>query len=125
MPNLKLEHLKTFLTVARFKSVNRAAEALSLTQPAVTSRVRSLENSIGTALFDRSGAGMHLTKRGDILLQYAEQFQHLSELVVDASGANRNHQFHRHIPTIPVEQQCTFGDLPGDGALCRSHTGRR
>ncbi len=93
MSNLKLEHLRTFLAVARFKSVSRAAEALNLTQPAVTSRVKALEQSLGTALFDRSVSGMHLTKRGDMLLQYAEQFQHLSELVeehvVDASGVDR------------------------------------
>jgi DNA-binding transcriptional LysR family regulator len=93
MSNLKLEHLRTFLAVARFKSVSRAAEALHLTQPAVTSRIKALEDSLGTALFDRSAAGMHLTKRGDMLLQYAEQFQHLSELVeehiVDASGVDR------------------------------------
>ena len=93
MSNLKLEHLRTFLAVARFKSVSRAAEALHLTQPAATSRIKALEDSIGTALFDRSAAGMHLTKRGDMLLHYAEQFQHLTELVeehvVDAVGVDR------------------------------------
>lgn len=93
MSNLKLEHLRTFLAVARCKSVSRAAETLHLTQPAVTSRIKALEDSLGTALFDRSASGMHLTKRGDMLLHYAEQFQHLSELVeehvVDASGVDR------------------------------------
>lgn len=93
MSNLKLEHLRTFLAVARFKSVSRAAEALHLTQPAATSRIKALEDSLGAVLFDRSGSGMRLTKRGDMLLQYAEQFQHLSELVeehvVDASGVDR------------------------------------
>ena len=93
MSNLKLEHLRTFLAVARFKSVSRAAEALHLTQPAATSRIKALEDSIGTALFDRSAAGMRLTKRGDMLLHYAEQFQHLTELVeehvVDAVGVDR------------------------------------
>lgn len=93
MSNLKLEQLRTFLAVARFKSVSRAAEALHLTQPAVTTRIKSLEDSLGTALFDRATSGMHLTKRGDMLVRYAEQFQHLSELVeehvVDASGVDR------------------------------------
>lgn len=93
MSNLKLEHLRTFLAVARCKSVSRAAETLHLTQPAVTSRIKALEDGLGTALFDRSASGMHLTKRGDMLLHYAEQFQHLSELVeehvVDASGVDR------------------------------------
>ncbi|MCT8161884.1 LysR family transcriptional regulator [Pseudoruegeria sp. SHC-113] len=93
MSKLKLEHLRTFLAVAKFRSVSRAAEALHLTQPAVTSRIKALEDSLGTALFDRTTAGMHLTKRGDMLSQYAEQFQHLAELVeehvVDSSGVDR------------------------------------
>ncbi len=93
MSRLKLEHLRTFLAVSRFKSVSRAAEALNLTQPAVTTRVKALEDSIGAPLFERSATGMNLTKRGDMLVNYAEQFQHLSDLVeehvVDASGADR------------------------------------
>ncbi|WP_108815191.1 LysR family transcriptional regulator [Loktanella sp. Alg231-35] len=93
MSRLKLEHLRTFLTVAHFNSVSRAADVLNLTQPAVTSRIKSLEDALNTALFDRSTGGMRLTKRGDMLLQYATQFQQLSELVerniVDSSGVDR------------------------------------
>ncbi|MEO0904937.1 MAG: LysR family transcriptional regulator [Pseudomonadota bacterium] len=63
MSNLKLEHLRTFLAVARFKSVSRAAEALHLTQPAVTTRIKALEDSLGTALFDRSAARLTLLNR--------------------------------------------------------------
>lgn len=95
MSRLKFEQLRTFLAVARFKSVSRAADALhlNLTQPAVTTRIKSLEDSLGTALFDRSVGGMRLTKRGDMLVHYAEQFQHLADLVeehvVEASGVDR------------------------------------
>lgn len=93
MNRLKLEHLRTFLAVAKFSSVSRAAETLHLTQPAVTSRIKALEENLGTSLFDRTAVGMNLTKRGDLLLQYAEQFQHLSELVeehvVGATGVDR------------------------------------
>ena len=93
MSGLKLEHLRTFLAVARFGSVSKAAEALHLTQPAVTSRIKALEDSLRVALFERTPAGMRLTKRGDMLVHYAEQFQHLDALVQDnivqEDGANR------------------------------------
>lgn len=93
MSRLKLEHLHTFLAVVRFGGISRAAETLNLTQPAVTFRIRSLETALGADLFERSSSGMRLTKRGDMLVGYAEQFQHLSELVeehvVDASGVDR------------------------------------
>ncbi len=81
MPQLKLEQLKTFLTAVRVGSINRAADALHLTQPAVTSRIKSLEETLGTELFERTGSGVRLTKQGDLLVEYAEQFQQLAELV--------------------------------------------
>lgn len=90
MSRLKLENLRTFLAVARLKSVSRAAERLNLTQPAVTTRIRALEDSLGVNLFERVSTGMQLTKRGDMLVRYAEQFQQLSEMVeehvMDAAG---------------------------------------
>ena len=81
MPQLKLEQLRAFLTVTRVGSINRAADALHLTQPAVTSRIKSLEETLGTKLFERTGTGVRLTKQGDLLMGYAEQFRQLAELV--------------------------------------------
>lgn len=81
MPQLKLEQLRTFLAVVRVGSINRAADVLHLTQPAVTSRIKSLEETLGTELFERTGSGVRLTKQGDLLVGYAEQFRQLAELV--------------------------------------------
>ncbi|MEO1639841.1 MAG: LysR family transcriptional regulator [Pseudomonadota bacterium] len=93
MARFKLEHLRTMQTVARLRSVSRAAEVLHLTQPAVTSRIKALEDAVGAPIFERASGGMRPTKRGDLLLQYAEQFQYLSDLVeenvVDAAGMDR------------------------------------
>lgn len=94
MSNLKLEQIRTFLAVAHFGSINRAAESLNLTQPAITTRIKSLESTLGVALFERTHSGMRLTKRGDMLVHYAEQFQQLSDLVDenigDVAGADRH-----------------------------------
>ena len=81
MPQLKLEQLKAFLTVTRAGSINRAADVLHLTQPAVTSRIKGLEETLGTKLFERTGTGVRPTKQGDLLIGYAEQFRQLAELV--------------------------------------------
>lgn len=87
---LKLENLRTFLAVARLKGVSKAAERLNLTQPAVTARIKALEDALGVNLFERTTSGMKLSKRGDMLVRYAEQFQQLSEMVeehvMDAAG---------------------------------------
>ena len=81
MSQLKLEQLRAFLTVVRAGSINKAAKILHLTQPAVTSRIKGLEDTLGAALFERTGSGVRLTKHGDLLVGYAEQFQQLAELV--------------------------------------------
>ena len=52
-----------------------------LTQPAVTARIRNLEQTIGSALFSRGGGGMRLTERGEVLLKYAEKFESLHDLM--------------------------------------------
>lgn len=81
MSRLNLEQLRTFLAVVRLGGVNKASQSLNLTQPAVTTRIRNLEQSLGAKLFDRDGGVLTLTKRGELLLRYAEQFEQLGELV--------------------------------------------
>lgn len=85
--NFTLDQLRAFLAVARTGGVRKAAESLNLTQPAVTARVKALEEAVGEALFDRSDK-MALTRRGSVLVSYAEQFLSLNSLVErDVSSA--------------------------------------
>lgn len=93
MNRFKLDQLQTLVAVSRYESVSRAADALNLTQPAVTTRIKALEDALGMQIFERNAKGMKLTKRGGMLLQFAEQFQHLSDLleerVVDPEAVDR------------------------------------
>lgn len=66
-------HLESFVEVARTGNVSRAAEALFVTQPAVTARLKSLERDLGVELFRRTHRGMRLTDAGRALLPYAER----------------------------------------------------
>ncbi len=61
--------------------VHRASVALGVTQPAVTARIKNLEDALSCALFERTSGGMKLTKRGELLVAHAEKFEHLVELV--------------------------------------------
>lgn len=87
---INIEQLHTFWMVVTSGGVRRAAERLNLSQPAVTARIKNLEESLSVPLFDRAGQGMPLTKRGRRLLRYAEQCLQLDELiqrdVADPSG---------------------------------------
>lgn len=66
------ELLKTFLEVSRTRHFGKAAESLYLTQSAVSSRIRQLENQVGTELFIRHRNNIQLTQAGQKLVPYAE-----------------------------------------------------
>ena len=61
---MDLELLRTFLELHRTRHFGRSAEALSVTQAAVSSRLKSLEDRLGVRLFDRSTREMRLTPEG-------------------------------------------------------------
>ncbi len=76
--------LKVFRVVAELLNYRRAAEELHLTQPAVTSQIRSLEDGLGIALFDRIGRETSLTPAGATLLQYVRQIEAIANDAIAA-----------------------------------------
>jgi DNA-binding transcriptional LysR family regulator len=70
---MRLEQLDAFVEVARRGSVSRAAEALYVTQPTLTARVKGLEQELEAKLFIRSQRGMRLSDAGRAFLPYAER----------------------------------------------------
>ena len=67
----RLKPLRAFCQVARLGSVSRAAEALFLSQPAVTLQLQALERDMGTPLFERIGRRFTLTRGGTALYELA------------------------------------------------------
>lgn len=65
---MDLDLLHTFVTVVRLHGMRRAAEALHVTQPAVSARIRALEARLDVRLFERRGRHLHLTSAGQVLL---------------------------------------------------------
>ena len=65
--------LQVFYSVAKHLSFTKAAEALHMTQPAVTFQVRQLEEQFNTRLFDRTHNRINLTEAGDRVYHYAKQ----------------------------------------------------
>ena len=67
------KRLQVFHAVAKHMSFTKAAEALCMTQPAVTFQIRMLEEHFDTRLFDRSQGRIALTPAGTVALEYAER----------------------------------------------------
>lgn len=68
---IKFRHLQTFIEVARQKSVGKAADVLTITQPAVTRTIRELEDYLGATLFEREGRGIRISPFGEVFLKHA------------------------------------------------------
>jgi DNA-binding transcriptional LysR family regulator len=70
--------LQVFHAVAKHLSFTKAAEALFMTQPAVTFQIKQLEEQFNTRLFDRGHGRISITPAGRLVLDYAERILSLS-----------------------------------------------
>ena len=90
MRHATLRQLKVFESVARHLSFSRAAEELHLSQPAVSTQVRKLEDHAGLPLFEQLGKKVHLTPAGAHMLQSSraiiQQFTELDEAMTQFKG---------------------------------------
>jgi LysR family transcriptional regulator, low CO2-responsive transcriptional regulator len=90
MKNATLRQLKVFETVARRLSFSRAADELHLTQPAVSTQVKTLEQHAGVELFEQLGKKIFLTPAGAELLQFSrtiiQKFQEAEEAMSQFKG---------------------------------------
>ncbi|MGW2932706.1 LysR family transcriptional regulator [Streptomyces sp. NPDC001156] len=71
--------LELLLAVARLGSLGRAARELGITQPAASSRIRSMERQLGVALVDRSPRGSQLTGAGALVTDWARRIVEAAE----------------------------------------------
>jgi LysR family transcriptional activator of nhaA len=68
---LNYHHLRYFHETARAGSLRAASEKLRLSQPTISAQIKSLEQSLGQQLFERSGRGLKLTPAGRLASDYA------------------------------------------------------
>jgi DNA-binding transcriptional LysR family regulator len=123
---LNFHQLRIFYAVARHKSFSRAAEALEISQPAVSIQVQELEKTLGIALVHRKARGLQLTEVGETVYSYAHRIFSLSsemqEAIQDIQGLGTGHlvlgasttpgeyilpvaigRFRQHYPGVQVE----------------------
>ena len=68
-----LAQIEGFIEIARLGNMRRAAEVLSISQPALTARLQALEEELAAALFQRTHGGMVLTPAGRAFLPHADR----------------------------------------------------
>ena len=92
MKNATLRQLKVFEATARHLSFSRAAQELHLTQPAVSTQIKLLQQHAGLKLFELLGKKVHLTPAGSELLRYSraiiELFRQVGEAMASRQGVS-------------------------------------
>jgi DNA-binding transcriptional LysR family regulator len=87
MYHASFRQLQSLVLVARHESVSKAAEALHVTQPAVSLQLRTLEDIAGTALTRKVGRAIQLTAAGEVMVEFAERILRLWEQAGDELAA--------------------------------------
>lgn len=88
MSQINLHHLRLFRAVANDASLTAAARRLNLSQSALSTQLRTLEQTLGHDLFERRGRRLLLTEAGRIALDHAEAIFRTAE---DLSATLRHH----------------------------------
>lgn len=101
-PRIKLRHIVCFLEVARCKSVVGAADSLNISQPAATKTIQELEQTLESALFDRSRRKLVLTGYGEVFYRFASTSIAALRQGVDAAGGAEQAAFVKvgALPTV-------------------------
>lgn len=73
MADLNYHHLRYFREVARDGTLTGAADRLNVSQSALSTQIKQLEERLGHPLFERRGRGLHLTEAGQIALDHADR----------------------------------------------------
>lgn len=94
---MEIYQLKVFLEVAQHLSFTAAADALSLTQPAVSAKIKSLEAGLGTELFHRLGRKIELTVVGNYLLEVGPSLLELESRLTKEIEQIKQGEFNRLI----------------------------
>lgn len=99
---IKLRHLHCLVVVGQELSMVRAAQQLSLTQPAVSKTIAELEAIVGRPLLERHGRGVALTPAGKVLVDYAGAgLRNVREGLDAAAGQPQSHQTTVSVGALP------------------------
>jgi LysR family transcriptional regulator, hydrogen peroxide-inducible genes activator len=90
MNNLTLKQLRYVEALALHGHFGRAADACAISQPALSMQIKELEQSLGTALFERSARQVHLTNFGKEFVPRARDILRSVEALGDVARASRD-----------------------------------
>ncbi len=99
---MNITQIQYALMVAKYRNISNAADALYISQPALSQQIKKLEKDIGFALFQRTGGGLLLTPAGQRFLPYMEKANEAWDNMEEAAMDFRKHSLmHLNIAMSP------------------------
>ena len=96
---MNLQHLKYAVKVAEFHSINKAAEALYISQPNLSRAIKELEQEVGIIIFQRTPQGVNVTFAGEEFLLHARNIlEELEQIARIADGEQTLQRFSLCVP---------------------------
>ncbi len=102
---MDIKQLQTFLTASKTLSFTQTAQQLGYAQSSITAQIKSLEEELGTVLFERLGKRITLTEEGSRLQQYAQK---MLELDTEMKRALSSEHTHAVLTIGAQESQCVY-----------------
>lgn len=93
---MEMNQVRYFLAVCRHRNFTHAAQASNVSQPALTTAIKKLEEELGGVLFLRDRSGCRLTSLGDLVRPRLER------LVAEAAEAKAQAARHLHLDRVPI-----------------------
>ena len=103
--------LDTLLAVAEYKNFTKAAQALSLTQPAVSHHINQLEKEYNTKLFTRGNGEFKPTQEGEIAIKYARRLKALHQKMLNKIEDERQHTSRFRIGITHTSENNTITEI--------------
>ncbi len=100
--DINFRHIRAFVSVAQHKSFTKAADALHLSQPALTVQIRKLEEALRTRLLDRNSRSVALTRMGhEVLPLLQRSLQDIETVIHDAHEQSAGRRGTVRIASLP------------------------
>lgn len=106
---MKLEQLQQIITIEECKSISKAAKALFMGQPSLSSSLNNLENEIGVRIFERKTSGVIATMEGKEIIQLSRQILEMCNQIL-----NYGEQVHQLQGNVDLYLVPAFGFLYSD-----------
>ncbi|MHB1610177.1 MAG: LysR family transcriptional regulator [Sulfobacillus sp.] len=94
--------LKYFLAISDFGNMTRAAQAMHVSQPALSQSIQSLERQVGHPLFHRTASGVELTEDGKLLRFHALRIVHAMEDAEQELGTGHHRETDLRVGVLPT-----------------------